>query len=145
MMVFDDLVRNPAEQHRRLIAFSGLKEVPSPEIKAERAGKAIRYPWLQQMLRRPPRALLPYFSSSRYRGRFKKGLWNSEDEKSNPRRPLSIRKRLLLWNKIPDEKQPVPVNVQRAIQAHYQEEVDRLGGLIGRDLSHWLKVADLSV
>jgi hypothetical protein len=142
VMVFDDLVQDSAAQHRRLIEFSGLPEVPSPEIKPERAGKAIRYPWLQQLLRRPPRALLPYFASTRYRGRFKKGLWNSEGEKTGSTKPLSIRKRLLRWNKIGDEKRPIPIDVQRAIQAHYQEEVDRLGHLIGRDLSHWLKITD---
>jgi hypothetical protein len=29
--------------------------------------------------------------------------------------------------------------VQREIKARYQAEVDKLGSLIGRDLSHWLQ------
>ena len=53
--------------------------------------------------------------------------------------PRSLRKRLLKWNRIPDEKRPIPIVVQREIQAQYQEEVDKLGELIGRDLGHWLQ------
>jgi len=29
--------------------------------------------------------------------------------------------------------------VQREIKAHFQNEIDRLGALIGRDLGHWLR------
>lgn len=142
VMVFDDLAADPVRQHERLIEFAGLQPVAPPDIKPEREGKGVRYPWLQQMLRRPPRALLPYFSSARYRGRFKKGLWKEEQGKQRKEQPLSLRKRLLRWNKIADEKRPLPIEVQRAIQAHFQGEIDRLGALIGRDLSHWLKPHD---
>jgi hypothetical protein len=52
---------------------------------------------------------------------------------------MSLRKRLLHWNRVPDEKRPIPLAVQREIKAHFQEEVDKLGALIGRDLGQWLQ------
>jgi hypothetical protein len=52
---------------------------------------------------------------------------------------LSLRKRILRWNKVEDEDRPIPVNVQRAVKAHFQPEIDKLGQLIGRDLGHWLQ------
>lgn len=138
VMVFDDLIADPAEQYRRLLEFAGLEFVPPPELKAERGAKGVRWLLLQQLLKRPPRALLPYLASVRHRGRFDKEA-GSEAKRTAPGKSKSLRKRLLAWNKLPDDKRPVPVAVQREMQAHFQDEIDRLGALIGRDLGHWLQ------
>jgi hypothetical protein len=138
VMVFDDLVADPAGQHRRLIEFAGLKPVQMPEIGNERGSKTVRYPLIQKLLKRPPRALLPYLASRRFHGRFDR----SEGKRAlseAPARRLSLRKRILLWNRVEDEKRPIPLPVQQDIKAYFQEEVDRLGNLIGRDLGHWLQ------
>lgn len=138
VMVFDDLVADPRGQHRRLLEFAGLRAVPAPEMKAERQGKAVRSIYLQKLLKRPPRFLLPYFASMRHRARFDKEASKQIGSTSaNP--SISLRKRLLHWNRMPDEKRPVPLPVQREIKAHFQEEVDKLAALIGRDLGHWLQ------
>ena len=138
VMVFDDLISDPAAQHARLIAFAELRPVPAPEIGSERASKAVRYPLLQKLLKRPPRLLLPYLASRRYYGRFDRTA-GKEAEAGQPSKRQSLRKRILRWNKIEDEKRPVPLAVQREIEAHFRPEIDRLGTLIGRDLSHWLQ------
>jgi hypothetical protein len=138
VMVFDDLLADPAGQHRRLIEFAGLRPVPPPEIRNERGSKAVRYPLVQKLLKRPPRALLPYLASRRYHGRFDKSA-GKKAEDGEPSKRLSLRKRILLWNRMEDEKRPIPLAVQRDIQAHFRGEIDRLGMLIGRDLSHWLQ------
>jgi hypothetical protein len=138
VVVFDDLVADPAGQHRRLLEFAGLDAVAAPAGKAEREGKGVRFIPLQQLLKRPPRVLLPYLASARHHGRFdkeaQKKVRTGEGKKS-----LSLRKRILRWNKVEDSKRPVPLTVQREIQAAFQEEVDKLGQLIGRDLGHWLQ------
>ena len=136
VMLFDDLVADPAGQHRRLVDFAGLSPVPPPELKAEREAKGVRWLFLQQLLKRPPRVLLPYLASPRFRGRFDKATSKSMGERG---RSPSLRKRLLQWNKVADESRPVPLSVQREIRAKYQDEVDKLETLIGRDLGHWLQ------
>lgn len=138
VMVFDDLAADPACQHRRLIEFAGLRAVPPPEIGTERESKGVRSILLQQLLRRPPRILLPYVASARYRRRFNKAV-KVEEANGKSADALSLRKRILQWNKIPDEKQPIQLAVQREIAAHFRDEVDRLAALIGRDLGHWLQ------
>jgi hypothetical protein len=139
VMLFDDLVAGPAEQHRRLLEFAGLDPMPSPALKAERESKGVRFLFLQQLLKHPPRALLPYLASVRHHGRFDKQAGARAKTTAPGSGRKSLRKRLLRWNKVPDEKRPVPITVQREIKAHFQEEVDRLGALIGRDLGHWLQ------
>ncbi|MGE5562849.1 MAG: sulfotransferase family protein [Bacillota bacterium] len=143
VMVFDDLVSDPAGQHRRLLEFAGLDPMPAPELKPEREGKGVRFLLLQQLLKRPPRVLLPYLASVRHHGRFDKQA-GAKAKKSTPpgKGKKSLRKRLLHWNRMPDEKRPIPMSVQREIKERFQDEVDRLGTLIGRDLSHWLQPRD---
>ena len=138
-MRFDDLVANPAEQHRRLLKFAGLDPMPAPQLKAERESKGVRFLFLQQLLKHPPRALLPYLASVRHHGRFDKQAGARAKKTAPGSGRKSLRKRLLRWNKVADDKHPVPIAVQREIGAHFQDEVDRLGKLIGRDLSHWLQ------
>lgn len=138
VMLFDDLVADPAGQHRRLLEFAGLRQVPPPELKAEREGKGVRWLFLQQMLKRPPRMLLPYLASKRFQGRFDKRASKEMGEPGSGN-SKSVRKRLLRWNRLPNEKRPVPLAVQQGLRDHYQDEVDRLAGLIDRDLAHWLQ------
>ena len=138
VMVFDDLVADPAWQHERLLEFTGLQPMPLAEGKAERESKGVRFLLLQQLLKRPPRALLPYLAGKRHVGRFDKEAGRKIGSAPS-KGPPSLRKRILRWNKAEDEKRPISMVVQREIRDQLQDEVDKLGELIGRDLSHWLQ------
>jgi hypothetical protein len=138
VMVFDDLVADPAAQHRRLLEFAGLDPMPVPDTGAERESKGVRFLLLQQLMKRPPRVLLPYLATLRFQGRFDRSAGKKAANMA-PGGRLSLRKRILRWNKVEDEDRPIPVNVQRAVKAHFQPEIDKLGQLIGRDLGHWLQ------
>jgi len=138
VVLFDDLVADPAGQHRRLLEFAGLRPMAAPALKAEREGKGVRWLLLQQLLKRPPRVLLPYLASIRHHGRFDRQA-GEKARKAGTGKSKSLRKRLLRWNRLPDEKRPIPLSVQKEIAAHFRDEVDRLGALIGRDLGHWLQ------
>ena len=138
VMVFDDLVADPEGQYRKLLDFAGLRHVEPVSLDAERESKSVRWMLLQQLLKRPPRMLLPYLASIRHRGRFDKEA-GRQAKKTSTGNSRSLRKRLLKWNKVPDEKRPVPMHVQQDIRAQYQGEIDKLGDLIGRDLGHWLR------
>ena len=142
VMLFDDLVGDPTAQHDRLLEFAGLRPVAVPDLKPERTGKGVRHILLQQLLKRPPRMLLPYLASIRHQGRFDKKAGRKAVKTAPGSGSKSLRKRLLRWNRLADVKQPVPLAVKREIRDHYQEEVDRLAKLIGRDLGHWLQPSD---
>ena len=137
VIVFDDLVSDPAGQHRRLLEFARLDPIHPPHLRAERESKGVRHLFLQQLLKRPPRALLPYLASARFRGRFDRKTRVNGNVPGGSLK--SLRKRLLRWNKIPDEKIRIALPVQQQIRARYEDEVGKLSELIGRDLSHWLR------
>ena len=138
VVVFDDLASDPAAEQRRLMEFAGLPPVPLGDKGAKREARGVRHIFLQQLLQRPPRFLLPYLASVGHQRRFNKALAKSKGETKAKKSP-SLRKRLLNWNEVPDIKRPTPLGVQQEIQERFQGEVDKLARLIDRDLSHWLQ------
>ena len=138
--VFDDLIADPPAHYRRLIEFLGLQPVDGIELKAKREGKSFRYFWLQRLLKRPPKFARTYLAGKHFAQREKK-LSGDEDDKVTSG-IFSIRKRLLRWNKVPAVKQTIPVRVQQEIRDALRQDIDHLGHLIGRDLSHWLDVRE---
>jgi hypothetical protein len=138
VVVFDDLAADTAGQASRIIDFLGLDPIASLPSGARRPTRHVRYPWLQRLLKRPPERLRPFFAGHHYRRRVVENVASKNGGSGAVEKILSIRKRLLRWNRVSGAQQPVPLAVQHDIKARLQGEVDRLGELIGRDLSHWL-------
>ena len=139
VVMFDDLLADPEGQYRRILEFAGLDPFPFPAVENERDSKGVRRIWLQQILKRPPRFLLPYLAGAEFRRRYRKASKGDVGGEVKKDSRSSLRKRVLRWNRAPDVKAPIPLSTQLEIKRHYQDEIDRLGVLIGRDLSHWLQ------
>ncbi|HET9811350.1 MAG TPA: sulfotransferase [Sphingomicrobium sp.] len=139
VVVFDDLVSDPAHEFRRILDFLGLDQIDPAKIQAERESRGVRYHWLQRLLKRPPKALHSLFAGAEYRRRFANGDGDEPSNGAAADKVLSLRKRLLRWNSTEHRDEPVPVHVQQEIRAHLNDEIGRLGELIGRDLGHWLQ------
>ncbi len=136
--VFDDLQRDPAAHSRRILEFVGLEPV-KVEVEVARESKQVRYPWLQRLLKRPPRALHPYLANIQLQRRLAKAAREEAGKRSATGKLLALRKRLLRWNELDDAKEPIPIHIQHEIRRHLKGEVERLARLINRDLSHWLQ------
>jgi len=142
IVVFDDLTADPQREYRRIMEFIGLEPLPSLDLSGEREGRSVRYPWLQRLLKRPPKALHPYMAGKLYKRRMKEASEAGDDSNDTELadKLLSVRKRLIRWNRVDRQrKEPVPIRVQQEIRDHFQGEIDRLGELIDRDLGHWLQ------
>lgn len=136
--VFDDLVKDPDRQYRRIVDFLGLEPARNIEVHVARESKQVRYPWLQRLLKRPPKALHPYLANIELRRRLAK-VRDDVNQASGATRLLALRKRILKWNQVDRAKEPIPIHVQQDIRRHLKGEVERLARLINRDLSHWLQ------
>lgn len=136
--VFDDLERDPDGQYRRIVDFLGLEPV-EVEVPVERETRDVRYPWIQRLLKRPPKALHPYLANVTFRKRFERDAKAAAAGSSVTDKVLALRKRILKWNQIDAPKEPVPIHIQQDIRQHLKGEVERLSRLIDRDLSHWLQ------
>ena len=137
VVVFDDLVAEPAREYRKFMDFLGLAPMPRSDFAPRRPGKSVRIRWLQRLLKRPPLALRNHFAGEKYRRRVEAG--DDAPPRQAPSGVMSLRKRLLEWNRIACPIEPLPADLQDQICRRFQDEVARLGQLIDRDLSHWLQ------
>ena len=138
VVVFDDLVCDPAGQGARILDFLGLDANEAIELKPARSTSNVRSPWLQRLLKRPPKALRTLLAGKHFRKRMN---GSPPPDGAAFEAVMTVRKRLIKWNRIPAADLSVPLHVQHDIRARLRDEVDRLGELIGRDLSHWLQPA----
>src|SRR3990170_6376870 len=136
VVVFDDLVADPAAVHRQMLDFLGISPQELHNYGARRGSKGFRFGSLQRLLKRPPIATRALLAGEAYRQRVGK----VEKRKSSrvARAVLAGRKKLLRWNKIPAKPARLPDWLKREICETFAGEVAHLSTLIGRDLSHWL-------
>lgn len=136
VVVHDDLTADPTAEHRRILEFAGLHQTGMVDIGTKRRSRGVRYPWLQRLLKRPPKFLHSYLAGPQFRLRMAN---HSTERAVDTDQRQSLRKRLLRWNRVDVAKMPLSLAVQEAIRAQLRDEIDRLGVLIGRDLGHWLQ------
>lgn len=133
-VIFDDLSAHPGLEYRRMLDFCGLQFVPRTEYGARRKGSAVRLRWLQRLLKRPPKLVRDYVV----------GDHSPLREKRRPARGarkilLGARERLLEWNRTSAPPEHLGAAITDELRGHLDGEVDQLGRLLGRDLSHWLR------
>ena len=139
--LFDDLVADPEAQYRAMCAFAGIEPHPGTKFSPRRESRGIRHGWLQRLLKRPPGFARDYLAGKQFAQRERSIDAPIGDDKFTAKF-FSLRKRILRWNRIPLPKRPIPMAVQADIRARLKPEIDQLGQLLGRDLSHWLEVRE---
>lgn len=140
ILLFDDLVADPAAQYRRIMDFLQLPPLEATvDFTPRRRSHDVRSAWLQRLLKRPPKSVRKYLAGPHYRSRERKLDGDLADSAAFDA-VFAFRKRLLAWNRIPAQRRAVPLWVQGEIRAQLADEMKRLERLIGRDLSHWLQL-----
>ena len=138
VVILDDLAANPSQQYRQFMEFVGLEPVRCGDFAVYRAGCDVRSLWLQRLLKRR------MIQARQLLARANVGAQSASVAAHNPgpamRLILSLRERLLRWNRVPPSPQPLSRRVQAEICRHFEGEVVRLRNLIGRDLTHWLRL-----
>ncbi|MET0659236.1 MAG: sulfotransferase [Steroidobacteraceae bacterium] len=124
VVVFDDLIGRSAEVYQRLLAFLGVRDDGRREFAAKRQNAGFRHRWIQQLTMNPsPWALgLIRVSNTIKLERLKK-----------------LRKRLKRLNTVPREPRDFSPQVQTMLRDHFRNDVEKLSGLLDRDLTHWLR------
>ncbi len=122
VLLFEDLGRDPAALARRLYRFCGLDEGFTPETAERHNPSGVPRSRLAQRALTSLLPRLPYLA----RAITGAGL------KGPARRLWGRMKRANL------RREPMPQAARRRLRQTYAEDVERLQGLLGRDLSHWL-------
>jgi len=120
VIVFDDFLDDTLGAYRGTLRFLDVDEEFVPRLEVVNDNKRIRNPMLQRLVYAPPgpiRSLIPRLR----------------------RYPLvhRLRSMALSLNSSRTPRQPMDPGLRRQLAGEFAGEVDRLGRLIGRDLSSW--------
>jgi hypothetical protein len=132
--IFDDFAEGPGEQYRKLLQFLGLPDDGRTEFGRHRESLGVRIAWLQRLLKRPPKSAISLLGHDAYRERF----GAPKPPKPVAQHVLSIRKRLLKWNRAPAPKLHIDDALLSEMRAMYRDDIALLSGVVGRDLTHWI-------
>lgn len=125
VIVHDDLRRDTPAQYRRVLEFLGVDPEFRPSFALRNTNKRPRSGGLQQMIYAPPRpirALAPWLRRSRL--------------------AHAVRGALVTMNSRVEQRQQMDPALRRRLTEEMRPDVERLGALIGRDLSAWSTVAE---
>lgn len=120
IIIYDDLKKDPLGVYQEALTFLGVDEQFKPAFSIVNPNKSVRSKALQRFLLNPPahtqkllKAVLPRFvRSSVWKGLKRLNI------KCEPRKPMN-----------PD--------LRKCLQSEFAAEVESLGKIIGKDLSHW--------
>jgi hypothetical protein len=135
---FDDLTSEPVAVARRLFDFLGLVQPASINIPHKRESKEVRFLWLQRLLKRPPKAIFDLLAPRHHKVRTGLAAARKTGSGGGTSRVMSLRKKLLRWNRRPAVPVPVAPAVRDEIAGALRDEMRKLGHITGRDFSHWL-------
>jgi Sulfotransferase domain len=119
-IIFDDFRERTAATHEEALRFLGVRADDRSDFPMVNERRYVRGMPLQQFVRHPPEVL-------RRLGRMSIS-------------PV-MRRRLREWvanlNEVAVPPPPLPADLRRRLQREFQDDVEKLGRLIGRDLSGW--------
>jgi hypothetical protein len=119
VILYDDLCADTPLVYRRMLEFLGVDPVFTPSFEVHNRNKRMRFTLLQDLVYRPPlvRRLIPKLR--RYRIMH------------------ALRNRIIALNSREASRQLLDVALRKQLVAEFEDDIHRLGALIGRDLSHW--------
>lgn len=127
VLLFDDLAAEPLRVYRQVLDFLGVQYDGRTQFPRKLPSRRYRYRFVQKLFYSPPKPA---------RSMLEGALLRAKQNKHPGRK--SLLKRLARWNTV--EVRPVPLSpaFRAQVWASISEDVERLGVLLGRDLSHWI-------
>jgi len=124
LILYDDFAASPRAVYDDVIAFLGLPHDGRAEFPRINDNKRARVAWVRNMIRKPPPAL-----REAYRG---------VKARVGRRRLDAIRHGVIQRLTVNERREPLTPSFRVELVEAFRDEVDLLGRLLGRDLSHWV-------
>jgi len=126
VIVFDDFSQEPAAAYAAVLRFLELPVLPRRSYPNLRPARRVRSRWLALQVRRPPRLLSVAAAA------LKERLGMEGVELLSPLRRLTER-----VNAPRARRPPLSREFREELRLAFRDDVERLGELLQRDLSHW--------
>jgi hypothetical protein len=126
VVLYDDLVADPAATYRRVLAFLGVDPDHRPEFEVVNANKVVRSTRVRDLLRHAPPGLR------------RMGRLAVPDEHAR----AALRRRLHVLNTRGKARPPMPAELRRRLTDELAPDIRRLEMLLDRDLKAWTAPRD---
>lgn len=126
VVVFDDLVGEPARVNAELEDFLEIDRSPSVPVVSRNAHREIRYSWPQRLVMNPPAPMAAWLQLWERRG------WQP------PGWLRSLRREIKRRNTRTSQRPPLSDEMRGRLRACFAPDVDLLAELLGRDLGGWI-------
>jgi hypothetical protein len=125
VVVFDDLAADPVKVYRSLLEFLDLADDGRSAFERKNENRDFRHGWAQSWIMNPPRPVAALLEAWQRTGR------------QRPRWVRALRRRVKRWNTQRAQRPPLEPAMRERLRAEFAGEVELLGRLLARDLSHW--------
>jgi hypothetical protein len=125
VVVFDDLAADPLKVYRGLLEFLELEDDGRTAFRRKNENRDFRHSWLQPYVMNPPWPISPLL-----------GVWERRGWR-RPRWVRGLRRRFKKWNTRKVARPALDPALRETLRLAFAPDVERLGALLGRDLSHW--------
>ena len=122
VILFDDFARDTRSIYAQVLQFLGVPDDNRTDFPRINESQQLKNPGLYEFGHRPPQKLMRFANAV-------KAMLGIER--------LGILSRLLAWNVRPAQRAPLSGAMRAILLKEFTDDIDRLAGLIGRDLAHW--------
>ena len=128
VVVFDDFIGDTLAVYRDVLQFIGVDYDGQTTFPPVEVSKFYRIRWLQLLLKRPPTRVVKYALNIEQRARQK-----------GKKKPLvkRMRKWLTRKNTVVRKRPPLEPRTREMLRQAFAGDIEKLGILLQRDLSHW--------
>lgn len=123
LILYDDFATSPQRIYQEVIAFLEVPQDGRTEFPRINENKAARLPWLRRFYRKPPSPLRAAVRS------LKRAVGGETIS--------AAKKKLVALNTVRERRPPLDPALRARLTEAFREEVEMLGRLMNRDLSHW--------
>lgn len=125
VVVFDDVAADPVKVYRALLEFLGLPDDGRTRFSRKNGNREFRHAWAQAWVTNPPRWVVAWLEARQRKG------------KPRPQWARDLRRRLKRWNTRRAKRTPLSPVMRERLRGELAGEIEKLSGLLGRDLSSW--------
>ena len=127
VLLFEEIAQSPQEVIDRVLTFLDLPPFPTAvELPRKNARRTARFPWLTQLISAPPAVLRPFVSPTKW-------VLNKAGVKPS----VVMMKHLSRKSTNAPAPEALTPEFKKQLADAFASDLDRLEGVIGRDLSAW--------
>ena len=131
VIVFDNFIADPLTEYKKVLNYLGVEYDGRTEFPRKGKHEIVRLRFLQRLIKRPPRRFTNFLLTMQQQHKRKqlgKKHWL-----------MRVRKKVMVLNRVRVERKPMDDAMKQVLVRAFSDDVQKLGKLLSRDLSHWTR------